>query len=65
MVNSNAFHFPKMKIKYKHEIKKQEYYFSFDIKYCENIVEVNIFLHEAKLKNRSKVLLQTKYNKIC
>ena len=53
-----------MKIKYKHEIKKQ-YYSSFDIKYYENIVEVNIFLHKEKSKNRSEVLLQTKYNIIC
>ena len=50
-----------MKMKYKHEIKKQ-YYSSFDIKYCENIVEVDIFLHEEKSKNQIKVLLQTKYN---
>ena len=32
---------------------------------CENIVKVNVFLHEEKAKNRSKVILQTKYNIIC
>ena len=32
------------------------------MKCCENIVEVNIFLHEEKSKNRSKVIFHTKYD---
>ena len=42
--------------------QKKQYYSSFDIKYCENIVKVNFVLNEENCKNLSKVFLQTNCN---